>query len=214
MKRLRIFGGSRLLHSLWSALALCLFGLSGYLGYLSLIESVTVPAETPDVVAATVLRSAIIKARGNDHPVVTGGDSRWGYALQLEVRQAPQANPEDSLRGTRSPAESATHTVVIRPLLPVYPVVRWLQQHFQTGREVQVQISPGSNHISGLWRLAAVGRGGVFPPLMLALFGVLCLATSLRYQSGLAAPANLPLQRPENAAGPAANVTIPYSSNS
>jgi hypothetical protein len=141
--------------------AVCLFALSGLLGYLALMESVAT-ANSPD----EVLRVRVVSAE------VVGGDARdsailgnpWGFRVALILH---------------SPAKSQNFQVETAPFLGSSWAAAMLRDRLLQAGEAEIYPDPDQ---PGAMRLRSATSGiSVALPFLCAFFGVLCLACSLRY---------------------------------
>lgn len=154
-----------LLHTLWSMGAVCLFALSGLLGYLALMESVAVATSPEQAASARVLHARVV-APGREIPPVARG--WWGYHVELDLLATDlQQN----------------YRVSVAPLMAFPWGARVMRDRLLRSGEVQIYPDPEA---PGTMRLRHANlEGGVLLPSFCAFCGLLCLAASLRYQPSL-----------------------------
>lgn len=202
MKVLRTVRGGSLLHAMWSTLAVCLFLGSGFLGYLALMENVAM-ATSPDKPShATLLRASVVNPDGSLATASNTAKAWWGYSvlLELELPNAPRFSDSPGL-ASAARDRSLTH-VRLRPWPSLLFVAERWRQHFLKSAELQVY---SGDALERELRVREPGQSrGALIPLLCALLGVLCLATSLRYQPDrIVAGKSLPESHREPATGTA-----------
>lgn len=197
---------------------MCLFALSGYWGYLGLMQSVALAAPSATRLPATVLHSEVIAVPRQEGLLAGHGKSWWGreYAIELTVRvdDFDQVPAESEVSAGRLLAAAAVYRLMVRPPFPMRAMAMWQLRDYPPGEQIQVQVTtpPGADTAGG-WTIVAPGKVGVLPPLLLALFAVLCLATSLRYQTAADWHANGPTRILAAVSSDPTRLGIPRSSN-
>ncbi|MCW5964533.1 MAG: hypothetical protein KIT83_10890 [Bryobacterales bacterium] len=180
MAKPRTVRGGSLLNAMWSTLAVCLFLLSGYLGYLALMESVAMATSPGKPALATLLRASLVHPDGSMQTSSTSADPWRGYSvlLELELQDTPKL-AESPDRASFSRPRAVTQ-VRFRPWPSLRFVAERWRQHFLDSAELQVY---SSGAVDGELRVREPGQStGALVPLLCAFLGVLCIATSLRYQ--------------------------------
>lgn len=165
---------------MWSGLAIGLFVLSGLLGYLALMENVAVATSPDKPQLARVVQAAVVH-RAIESTAASLPVNRWlGFGVDLEVELLHPPS-RTGLSGQISRSSSRPRRLVGADPVPSFRFFaeRWRDRLLQLG---EVQVYPDVSR-PGLWLAREPGQGsGALIPLLCALLGVLCLATSLRYQ--------------------------------